>query len=33
MNAYPIFGFIVTLIPIVLIISIVIKRGKKLFEQ
>lgn len=33
MNTYPILGVIVTLIPLALIISIVIKRGKKIFDQ
>ena len=33
MNSYPIFGLIVTFIPLVLIVAIVIKRGKKIFEQ
>jgi len=33
MSAYPILGVIVTLVPLAMIISIVIIRGKKLFDQ
>jgi len=33
MDAYPIVGVIITFIPLVLIVAIVIKRGKKIFES
>jgi hypothetical protein len=33
MNAYPILGLIVTFVPIALIVTIVVKRGRKLFDS
>jgi hypothetical protein len=33
MNAYSILGAIITFVPMVMIVSIVIARGKKIFDQ